>query len=441
MKPLYFFCICFFLCHVAHAQSFTTAEESHEVYTNSIWSDWFFQADLDMSLQNPNGYSFSHVFPNGKSFGMDIAIGKWFAPEIAFRGKCNWENALPLLKNGHANWLAPFYHPGVNRNRGGYIALYGDVLLNIHNLFFPYKSDRAWNLNVYPRIGVNYNFGVSKGSLVAGLGAINTYRFNALWSIYLDAAYMMTGSGFVGDENVYATGTGTSSNGYFSFGLGVQYNVGKSHTTDHSVQTNGFWDNWFLQAGLDMSLMNPYGCNFFSNVFPKGQTFGLNAALGKWFTPEVALRGRVNWENGIIKNSRLEWVPPSDAPEKNYDGHGFAVFSLDAMLNLTNLLVGFRSDKLWHTSVYVRAGIINHFHIGSASPLMGAGVEQSYHLHDRWNLFGSFGYQVTTSESSSGLTGMNAGKGSNGFFNIDIGFIYEIGKRTWRSRSFDKPEP
>lgn len=43
--------------------------------------------------------------------------------------------------------------------------------------------------------------------------------------------------------------------------------------------TRGFWDNWFVQAGLDMSLMNPYGCNF-SKVIPKGMTFGLNVAAG-----------------------------------------------------------------------------------------------------------------------------------------------------------------
>ena len=41
---------------------------------NTFWQDWFLQADLDMSLQNPYGCNFSHVFPNGKSFGMDVAI-------------------------------------------------------------------------------------------------------------------------------------------------------------------------------------------------------------------------------------------------------------------------------------------------------------------------------------------------------------------------------
>ena len=45
-----------------------------------------------------------------------------------------------------------------------------------------------------------------------------------------------------------------------------------------TVRTNGFWQDWFVQAGLDMSLMNPYGCNF-SKVIPKGMTFGLNGEV------------------------------------------------------------------------------------------------------------------------------------------------------------------
>ena len=64
------------------------------------------------------------------------------------------------------------------------------------------------------------------------------------------------------------------------------------------VASSGIWDNWYLEAGMDMSLQNPYGCNF-SAVFPNGKTFGIDVAAGKWFTPFFGLRGKLNWENGI----------------------------------------------------------------------------------------------------------------------------------------------
>ena len=229
-----------------------------------------------MTLQNPYGSDFSKVIPKGMTFGLDVAVGKWFSHQVGYRGKFNWENKLPLLKNDHANWLAPFDQPGVNREKGGYIALYGDVLLNLHNLFGPYRADRTWNLSLYPRIGVNYNFGVSKGALLAGVGLMNTYRLSPRWSIVLDAAYIMTGSGFVGKtKEKEGTGTGSNSNGYLTIGIGAQVALGRLNHGDRAtdskreelivnseklgVMTNGIWDNWFVQAGLDMSLERDMG--------------------------------------------------------------------------------------------------------------------------------------------------------------------------------------
>ena len=428
---------------------FEPGDGPRRVRTDGFWSDWFVQADLDMTLQNPYGYNFANVFPNGKSFGLDVAVGKWFSHQVGYRGKFNWENKLPLLKNDHANWLAPFDQPGVNREKGGYIALYGDVLLNLHNLFGPYRADRTWNLSLYPRIGVNYNFGVSKGALLAGVGLMNTYRLSPRWSIVLDAAYIMTGSGFVGKtKEKEGTGTGSNSNGYLSIGIGAQVALGRlnhgdratdsrmnQHTSPHDsrVMTNGIWDNWFVQAGLDMSLMNPYGCDF-SKVIPKGMTFGLNGALGKWFTPEFGLRGRVQWDNGLIPNNGLEWVAPADAPKQNYKKGGLATVALDAMLNLTNVAAGYDPERRWHTSAYIRAGIITQFAEGSGSPLAGIGLEETYRLNDRWSLFGSLGYQVSTSEGMGySTTGMDVAAGSNGFFDIDFGVKYDISLvKGWR---------
>ena len=50
----------------AQAQSGSLASpDKYAVSLNSFWSNWYVQVGLDMSLQNPYGHSFSHVFPNG----------------------------------------------------------------------------------------------------------------------------------------------------------------------------------------------------------------------------------------------------------------------------------------------------------------------------------------------------------------------------------------
>lgn len=418
---------------VADSCRWTDGKASENVVVaDGFWKNWFVQMGLDMTLQNPYGYDFSKVFPNGKSFGLDVAVGKWFSHQVGIRGKFNWENKLPLLENEHANWLAPFDQPGVNREKGGYIALYGDVLFNLHNLFGAYRADRTWNASLYPRIGVNYNFGVKKGALNAGIGLLNTYRISDRWSIYGDIAYIMTGSGFVGSEKVEGTGTGSNSNGYLTIGIGAQYDLGSKKSDVRSkrsgVLTNGIWDNWFVQVGADMSLLNPYGCNF-KEVIPKGMTFGLNGAMGKWFTPEYGLKVRVQWDNGLIPNNGLEWVPPVEDPKQNYKKGGLATVSLDAMVNLTNVIAGYEPSRKWETSAYLRMGIITQFVEGSGSPLGGVGVEETYRLNDRLSLFGALGYQVTTSEGMGvSTTGMEVAAGSNGFFDLDFGIRYDLGR-------------
>ncbi len=413
-----------------HAQSFRSDER---IGRNGFWDGWFLQAGLDMSLQNPYGYNFSKVFPNGKSFGLDGAIGKWFTPSLGFRGKLNWENGFPPFENHYLEWIGPFGRNGINMDKGGYLGFYGEVLLNLHGLFAEYDAVRKWNAVVYPRAGIVYNLGLKKGAPLLGAGFLNTYRLNDRWSLYADVAYQMCASGFVGSEYVEGTGMGSNSNGYFDFNVGVQYCIGDEfHKADASTPVNqvipSMWDKWFVQVGLDMSLQNPYGCNF-SEVFPKGKSFGVDVAIGKWFTSEVALRGHLYWENGLIENKHLEWIAPGGNNGINHDKGGYLVMSIDALFNLHNIFSGYDDpDRRWHASVYPRAGLIRNFGIGSASPLLGAGIENTYKLTDGLGLYADFGYQVTTSESSVGLTGMSVGEGSNGFFNLEAGVVINLSK-------------
>ena len=68
---------------------------------------------------------------------------------------------------------------------------------------------------------------------------------------------------------------------------------------------------------------------------------------------------------------------------------------------------------------------------------MGAGLEETYRLNDRLSLFGALGYQVSTSEGMGvSTTGMEVAAGTNGFFDIDFGVRYDLGRNTFY-RNFD----
>ena len=411
--------------------------ESRAYVTNSFWDNWYVQVGMDMWLQNPHGANFKNVFPNGKSFGLDFALGKWITPEYGFRGNLNWENGI--FKSDHASWI--------HANSKSYMVIAGDFLINMTNLLGEYRPDRKWNVSVFPRAGALLDF--QKGGLVSspllGFGIGTTYRLSNRWSLYGSLSYQVTSSA-LGE----LSGKGKGSNGYFSIGVGAQLELSSKMRKEKGVidevaltsvkemsngksgvMTNGFWDNWFIQGGLGMALINAYGCNF-SHVFPNGSTFGISAGMGKWLTPEYGLRAGVNWQNGLIGNKRLAWLDKSDKPGSNHDAGGFVVAYMDMLINLHNLFGGYDENRRWNAIVYPRAGIGHNFDVSDSSPNVGIGTEQTYRLNDRTSLYADIAYHFTSGgfmgddHQSSHLNG-----GSNGFFLIDFGVKYDLGLNTW----------
>lgn len=201
--------------------------EGDPVVTNSFWSNWYVQAGLDMTLLNPYGCSFSDVFPKGKTFGLDVATGKWFTPEVGLRLRLNWENGFPLFKNGHLEWLAPIGDSGKNMDKGGVMAIYGDVQLNLLNTICGYDEERKWSLLVFPRAGFLSNLAIKSSSPMVGVGVGTTYRLNERLSLYTDMAYQVMTSEFYGGLSTTGMTVSAGSNGFFDFHIGVQWDLGK----------------------------------------------------------------------------------------------------------------------------------------------------------------------------------------------------------------------
>ncbi|MBP5777046.1 MAG: phosphatase PAP2 family protein, partial [Prevotella sp.] len=341
----------------------------------------------------------------------------------------NWQNGI--LKNERATWLE-----NGDSKHGGYFVLSGDVLLNIHNLLGEYNQFRVWNLSVYPRMGAFVAMKNKDGSPLLGFGVNNTFRLTDKINLNVDASYQVISSA-MGEK----TDVGSGSNGFFDISVGLELSLsslncfykvsnlyGRNRTKE--VVINEFWDNWFIQAGLGMSLLNRYGSNF-AEVFPNGKTFGVNLGLGKWFTPEVGLRGGLNWQNGIIGNDHLEWMDPKDKPGGNHDGGGYGAVYMDVFFNLHHLFGSYDESRKWNAIVFPRVGLDSNLEAGSASPLVGIGTEQTFKLNDRLKLFVDVAYQFTTGELMGKQSKTGAGTGSNGWFDLNAGVQYEFGCNTW----------
>lgn len=205
-----------------------TAQDKQQTVTGSIWGNWFVQAGLDMTLQNPYGCNFSQVFPKGKTFGLDVALGKWFSPHVAVRGKLNWENGLPLFENKHLEWVGPAEDPTSNIDEGGILILSVDCPVSVKNIFMDYDPDQKWNFYVFPRAGLGCNLAISSSSPMVGVGLGGTYKVKGRLSVYADMAYQVITSEFTGGVSGTGMSVAAGSNGFFDFNVGVQIDLGKS---------------------------------------------------------------------------------------------------------------------------------------------------------------------------------------------------------------------
>ena len=422
-------------CNLIVAAQEESPVDSNAVVTNSFWDNWYGQVGADMILLFPVGHSAKDVFPNGKSLGVSIAVGKWFSPEFGGKLKVNWNNVI--IRETHNIWYHPYGVAGGSHDNGGFVTFSGDIQLNLHNLFDVYKPNRKWNLILAPRAGGWLNVKEGKGGPILGVGLHNTYQLNEKWHLFGDVNYT-----FVPSMNDVSSGTDHGGNSYAEINVGVGMALSKNNTfprvsvrTKHdskAVVLNSFWDNWFVQAGVGMSLQNPYGTNF-KNVFPNGSTFGMNVGLGKWFTPEIGVRGGVNWQNSIVTNHHAYYLAPFDDPKGELDKRGFYALYADVFFNLHNMIAGYDKNRKWNAIVFPRMGLATNFSSSySECPMLGIGTEQTFAISDKMKLFADVAYQVMTSGfHDKKFKTPDNGISSNGWLDINVGVQYDLGKNWW----------
>ena len=203
----------------------------------------------------------------------------------------------------------------------------------------------------------------------------------------------------------------------------------------NAVVTNSFWDNWYGQLGVDMSLLFP-SHHSAKDVFPNGKCFGVNVAVGKWFSPEFGGRFKVVWNNGILPNEHNTWLQPYGVPGENHRKGGYLNFIWDVQFNMHNIVGYYNPDRKWNLIVAPRAG--GWWDIGSSKgcPILGLGVINTYRLSDKWSLYVDAGYQFVAS-----INGVASGTdhGGNSFAEINVGVQYDFGKKSsngkWKETS------
>jgi len=197
-------------------------------------------------------------------------------------------------------------------------------------------------------------------------------------------------------------------------------------TIEKSVVTNSFGGNWFVSVNG--------GVNLYNGVFTNGESPfkhvspALNIYAGKWHTPGFGWRVGYNGLN--IQTY------------EDLDHAMFMNFHFDALFNLSNLIYGYREDRIWNLIPYLGVGWAGHKKfdlIGGDENISGSlsanyGIINTFRLAKRWAL----NLELSGFFFRNGFSSIAGRSGHDMMWAATVGVTYRIGKVGWE-KAVDVP--
>lgn len=219
----------------------------------------------------------------------------------------------------------------------------------------------------------------------------------------------------------------------FSCGIILMYptvSAAKADTlrVDGYVMTNPFSQNWEVSAGVQgMSFYSnqEYGMNLSKSPFAAFRSqLGLSLAAGKWFSPQIGLRTKIQgwWGRNVISDN------------KDVNAVTYAAINEQVMVNLTNVLFQYDASNPWGVTPYFGIGWTRNFTCNKNSLLLPIGVQTSYRIKPRIKVYGEIGYTAALSDfDGQKKGGSNVVNSHDKWLTLEIGITYEIGQNKWRT--------
>ena len=155
-------------------------------------------------------------------------------------------------------------------------------------------------------------------------------------------------------------------------------------TLKHSVATNSFWSNWFIQAGADWNAFysnQEHGQGLDRSPFKKFRaTPGFSVAIGKWFTPGLGLRTKFSgvWGRNVID-------------EHKHDNNHWTL-NENVLFNLSNMIYGYNETRVWNFVPFVGAGINRTCDYNRYAMNLSAGILNTFRLSKHVGLYFELGW-------------------------------------------------
>ncbi|MBM6993561.1 MAG: OmpA family protein [Prevotella sp.] len=203
----------------------------------------------------------------------------------------------------------------------------------------------------------------------------------------------------------------------------------------YSVATNSFWSNWFIQVGGDWNVWysaqehhadNHNGMGFFGG---ERRTFGGALAIGKWFTPGIGLRTKLQaWQGKNI---------PAYTPDAiKFDEW---ILNEQVMLNLSNLICGYNPNRVWNLIPFFGGGVSRNMSDNLYAMQLSVGLQSTWRLSSKLNVYLEAGFNrfeddfdgTLAQTTKSGSIVKRGWESHDNNVYGEIGLTFNLGRATW----------
>lgn len=201
-------------------------------------------------------------------------------------------------------------------------------------------------------------------------------------------------------------------------------------TQKFSVATNSFWNNWFVQVGADWnayySSQEHANGHFTANPFKSFRSNpGAAIAVGKWFTPGIGLRTKVQGIWGQTVNS-----------DKDHPANRYWIANEQVMFNLNNMIGGYNPNRFWSFIPFLGAGIGRSMTHDIYAMNLSCGILNQFRLSEKMALNLELGWNHAENDLDGNAAIMthktsNTWEDKDNNLYAEVGLTFNIGKSTW----------
>ncbi|MEG2573840.1 MAG: OmpA family protein [Bacteroides sp.] len=197
----------------------------------------------------------------------------------------------------------------------------------------------------------------------------------------------------------------------------------------YKVETNKFFDNWFLDFGAGAQVF--FGNNFDAGKFKDRISPAFNISLGKWFTPGLGLRLQFSGVQAkSFSYSESNYVHGS----RNSEGYYKSKFNYmnihgDILFNVSAMAAGFNPDRVYDFVPYLGFGFIHTFDKPRSQSLAANfGIINTFHLSPSW----AINLELNGMLVESKFDGMTGTRGADVMVGASLGFAYNFPQRGFK---------